>query len=223
MLNSVTKTEAAYQNLRWNILTGSLTPGLSMNQELLARELGVSSTPVREALRRLESEGLVRFAAHSTVNVAPVSLRELDDLYEIRSVLDPLAGRLTAAVAPDEQLQTITTMVHSDRVTLSDKNLFEGNRAFHRAVYAACGNSELVGVLDHLWDRTERYRYILVATRLDESASTHDHEEIAAALRGRDARRVSRLLASHVKRSHDLMRSALEHAERARGDPQQRP
>ena len=84
MLNSVTKTEAAYQNLRWNILTGSLAPGLGMNQETLARELGVSPTPVREALRRLESEGLVRFAAHSTVNVAPLSLRELDELYQVR-------------------------------------------------------------------------------------------------------------------------------------------
>jgi DNA-binding GntR family transcriptional regulator len=215
LLNSVTKTEAAYQNLRWNILTGSLAPGLGMNQETLARELGVSPTPVREALRRLESEGLVRFAAHSTVNVAPLSLRELDELYQVRSVLDPLAARLTAAVASDEELHAIGATLHAETGDVSDERLFEHNRAFHRAVYAGCGNSELVAVLDHLWDRTERYRYILVTTRVDESASGHDHQEIADALRRRDLRHVSRLLAAHVKRSHDLTRATLERAERS--------
>ena len=217
MFNSVTKTEAAYQNLRWNILTGSLAPGLSVNQEALARDLGVSPTPVREALRRLESEGLVRFAAHSTVMVKALSLRELDELYQIRSVLDPLAGRLTAAEAPDEELTAISALARPQPGAVSDKHLFELNRVFHRAVYAACGNSELVEVLDHLWDRTERYRYTLVSTRVDESASRHDHHEIAEALVKRDGRHVSRLLAAHVKRAHDLTRSTLETAERTDG------
>ena len=122
-------------------------------------------------------------------------------------MLDPLAARMTAAVASDTELHAIGATLHAEPGAVSDERLFEHNRAFHRAVYVGCGNSELVAVLDHLWDRTERYRYILVTTRIDKSASGHDHQEIADALRRRDLRHVSRLLAAHVKRSHDLTRS----------------
>lgn len=146
--------------------------------------------------------------------MAPLSLRELDELYQVRSVLDPLAARLTAAVASDEELHAIGATLHAGPGADSDEGLFEHNRGFHRAVYAGCGNSELVAVLDHLWDRTERYRYILITARVDESKSGHDHQEIADALRRRDLRHVSRLLAAHVKRSHDLTRATLERAER---------
>jgi DNA-binding GntR family transcriptional regulator len=217
LLGSLTKTEAAYQDLRWRILSGSLAPGISMNQEVLARDLGVSSTPVREALRRLESEGFVRFAAHSTVNVPPLSLRELDELYEVRSTLDPQAARLAASAASNEQIEAIKTMLHASSYTISNEKRFDSNREFHRAIYSASGNSELVALLEQLWDRTERYRYILIATRVDEVTSTKDHVRIVAALKHRDSDGIARLLEEHTRRSHDLTRDMLARSGHADG------
>lgn len=96
MLANLTKAEAVYRETRWRVLTGALPPGTPVNQAELAAEFRMSPTPIREALRRLESEGLVVFIAHTMVTVSPLDLKELDDLYVIRVALDPLAGRLAA-------------------------------------------------------------------------------------------------------------------------------
>src|SRR6266516_989273 len=87
-----TKAEAVYDVIRRRILSGALEPSAPLNQEALAPEFGVSVTPVREAVRRLEAEGLVRFQAHKSVVVAPLSLDELTEIYDIRLTLDPYAA-----------------------------------------------------------------------------------------------------------------------------------
>src|SRR6266545_115587 len=92
-----TKAEAAYEEIRQRILAGIFEPSAALNQEALAPELGVSVTPVREAVRRLEAEGLVRFEAHKTVIVAPLSRTELSELYDIRLKLDPYAAQLATS------------------------------------------------------------------------------------------------------------------------------
>ena len=205
VLRTITKAEAVHQEIRWRILSGALVPGATVNQEELARELGVSATPVREALRRLESEGLVRFMAHTTVRVPLLSLRELDELYAIRLSLDPLAARLATTNAKAEEIEAIQTVLVEAAPDGQGRDRFDSNRAFHRAVYAASGNLELVALLERLWDRTERYRYILVTTREDEPAAARDHSLIAEAIAGGNADLAGRLLATHVQRSHEII------------------
>lgn len=104
MLANLTKAEAVYRETRWRILTGALPPATPVNQAELAAEFQMSPTPIREALRRLESEGLVVFIAHTMVTVSPLDLKELDDLYVIRVALDPLAGRLAAVNRTDDDV-----------------------------------------------------------------------------------------------------------------------
>jgi len=96
-LQTVTKAEAVYIETRSRILKGTLAPGSAVNQEALAAELGVSITPLREALRRLEMEGLIRVEAHRTMTITPLTSRELDETYAIRTQLDPFAAGLAAA------------------------------------------------------------------------------------------------------------------------------
>jgi len=201
----MTKAEAAYQELRWRILTGVLSPDAMMNQEELARELGVSATPLREALRRLESEDLVQVVAHSIVRVSPLSRREFDELYAIRLLLDPQAARLAAEIAKPEEINQMLKLASESSPGTQSRDRFEANRAFHRAVYSASGNLELAALLDRLWDRTERYRFILVAAGADEPASTRDHSQIAETIAKRDGELAASLLATHVKRSHDMI------------------
>lgn len=205
VLRAITKTEAVYSEIRWHILTGELPPGSTLKKDALARDLGVSVTPVREALRRLESEGLVYFMAHSTVRIPPLSLEELDDLYAIRLQLDPFAAKLAATASSRHQAERLLDVLgQSNRGKARDR--FETNRAFHRAVYYASGNRELSQLLDQLWDRTERYRYILIAKGIDEHASSTEHLEIAQAILERNSKAAADVLKRHVQRARDLIR-----------------
>ena len=217
MLANLTKAEAVYRETRWRILTGALRPGIPVNQAELATEFQMSPTPIREALRRLESEGLVVFIAHTMVTVSPLDLKELDDLYVMRVALDPLAGRLAALNRTADDVARLTDFLDPP-VSGDPRHRFEHNREFHRAVFSASGNQQLTRHLDQLWDRTERYRIVLVANEVDGSAryerdhSDDDHRAIATAVFDGDADGVSDLLKVHVQRSHDLIRAMLEPA-----------
>jgi DNA-binding GntR family transcriptional regulator len=209
MLTVPTKAEAAYVEVRWRILTGVLVPDTTMNQEAIARELGVSITPLREALRRLESEGLVRFVAHSTVRIPPLDIRELDELYAIRSRLDPFAAELAAANGSPELNRQLLKILDQPPANGQPDDEFKANRAFHRALYFASGNAELGGLLDHLWDRTERYRFVLVASGNAQRTSSQEHQALALAVAHRDVAGAAELMAHHVKLSHNLIRAVL--------------
>jgi DNA-binding GntR family transcriptional regulator len=208
-LQAVTKAGAVYLETRGRILTGALPPGLNVNQEQLAADLGVSITPLREALRRLEMEGLIRLEAHRTVVIAPLTGRELDELYVIRIELDSLAAGLASAKAPDAQLAAIGELARQKPAKEPVAQL-ERNRAFHRAIYASCGNGALIAYLDQLWDRTDRYRLILVKEELVlGAASRQDHIDIADAVADRDADRAARLTRTHIARSRALIASIM--------------
>ena len=197
----VTKAEAVYLETRSRILTGILVPGLEVNQEALASDLGVSITPLREALRRLEMEGLIRLEAHRTVVIAALTSQELDELHVIRMELDSLAARLAATKASDAQVALIGQLARRKAVTDPVVQL-ERNRSFHRAVYASCGNNALITYLDQLWDRTDRYRLILVREELVEGpVSAQDHIDIAEAIATRHSERAARCMRDHIAAS----------------------
>jgi len=200
-LQTITKAEAVYLETRARILTGALSPGLQVNQEALSASLGVSITPLREALRRLEMEGFARLEAHRTVVIAPLTGRELDELYVIRIELDALAAGLAAAKASATQVLLIGELARRKAVKDPLAQL-ERNRWFHRAIYASCQNAALIAYLDQLWDRTDRYRFILVKQELlDGPVSTQEHIDIADAVAARDAERAALLTRNHIARS----------------------
>jgi DNA-binding GntR family transcriptional regulator len=206
---AVTKAEAVYLETRARILTGVLWPSLEVNQEALAADLGVSITPLREALRRLEMEGLIRLEAHRTVVIMPLTSSELDELYVIRMELDSLAAGLAAIKAPAAQLTLIGQLARRKAVKDPVAQL-ERNRAFHRAIYASCENGSLITYLDQLWDRTDRYRLVLVKEELiGGSASPQDHIDIADAVANRDADRAARLTRDHIAGSRALIASIM--------------
>jgi len=214
MIGNLTKAEAVYRATRWRIVTGTLPPATAVNQAELAGEFGVSQTPVREALLRLESEGLVVFLAHSMVKVSPLDLQELDELYAIRVNLDSFAGQLAAANCTPEDVARLKGLLASNTTADLGERMHR-NLEFHRSIYRSSGNKQLTRLLDQLWDRTERYRIVLVANEADgqqyqRSHSDDDHWAIATALFEGDGEKVAALLHHHVQQSHDLIRSMLE-------------
>ena len=201
-LQTVTKAEAVYLETRSRILKGTLAPGSAVNQEALAADLGVSITPLREALRRLEMEGLIRLEAHRTMSITPLTSRELNEMYAIRTELDPFAAGLAARNASEVQLEIIYRLARQKAVNDPVLQL-ERNRGFHRAMYSSCGNSALINLLEQLWDRTDRYRLILIREELlRRSTSQQDHVDLADALAARKADLAARLMRAHIERSH---------------------
>lgn len=197
----LTKTDMAYWQVRQEILDGTLAPGTSLDQEALAVRLGLSTTPVREALRRLESERLVVGRAHRDTFVAELSPELLADTYAVRLNLDPMAVTLAASSADDETLKGIGELA---RVRPSDDptDQLQQNRALHRAIYAACGNEVLIEILDLLWDRSDRYRMITIKEERDVDKLRSEHVAIADAVAARNGKLAAKLMTAHITESH---------------------
>jgi DNA-binding GntR family transcriptional regulator len=208
MVNVRTKAEAVYQELSARILDGSMQPGSTVRQETLAGALGVSITPLREALRRLESDGLVILEAHRTLTVAPLSAAEVRELYAVRLQLDPFAAGLAAQMASAAVLDRIELLARRPMKTTARARL-KTNREFHQAIYYAAGNRTLAEMLDRLWDRTDRYRMIVVQVESEERKVEREHREIATALRARDVALSTRLMHDHVA---ETLRLVEQHA-----------
>ncbi len=201
-----TKSERAYNQVRELILSGELAPGTVLNQAILAREIGISTTPLREALRRLKQQGLVELDAHRDARVAPLDAAEARDLLELRQNLDPLAAGLAAQRRTATDLEEIRDSL--GRLESLPRNpsaaQLAGHRHFHAAIYRASHNALLVETLEGLWDKTDRYRrHALEVERSPEelAARAEEHRLMVEAISDRDADAASELMRRHVETS----------------------
>lgn len=193
-----TKADVAYRQIRSEIVEGELEPGAQLDQEALAVRLGLSTTPVREALSRLESEELIINRPHRRTVVAPLSFTLLQQTYAVRLALDPLAAALAAEHATDEQRAAIRELVEMEPQSGGAVAYLHHNRLLHRSIYAASGNAVLVQTLDVLWDRSDRYRMATLRDALVIVLANDEHAAIAAAVIGREGQEASDLMAKHV-------------------------
>jgi DNA-binding GntR family transcriptional regulator len=175
-----TKSDFAYRTLREKILSGEFAPGQVLNQATLARTIGISTTPLREALRRLKSERLVELDAHRDARVTELSPEEARDLLEVRRSLDPLAAALAAERRTKADIADIRDAARGVEPLLHDFGVDHliAHRRFHTAIYRASHNDLLIATLDGLWDKADRYRRVGLATERsqaerDEKAAEH--------------------------------------------------
>lgn len=190
-----------YVELRQRILSAALAPGAAINQEHLAAEMGVSTTPLREALRRLESDGLVTLLAHREAIVSPLDPAELTAVYEVRESLDPLAAALAAERYTEDDARAIRKATDRARRPGREDRLTV-NRRYHASIYGACQNPVLIETLDALWDRSDRYRRA-VGFMATEPAIQDEHEAIAQAVLARRADESAKLMRAHIRRTRE--------------------
>jgi DNA-binding GntR family transcriptional regulator len=207
----LTKTELAYQHIRREIIEGVLSPETVLDQEALAERLGLSTTPVREALRLLESEHLVTSRRHRNTVVTGLDPDMLEDTYAVRLALDPLAVSLAAtnATEPDRALiGRLAEQRHDDASAVENLNQ---NRALHRAIYAASGNTTLTQILDTLWDRSDRYRMVTLGNEDTAQIAHHEHYAIATAVLAGEGEKAATLMHDHVAASLQRIRTEARH------------
>ncbi|HEY9358041.1 MAG TPA: GntR family transcriptional regulator [Arthrobacter sp.] len=201
---ALSKNAYAYEELRRRILTGDIPQGSVLNQVQLAHEIGVSTTPLREALRRLAAEGLVQLESHRDARVASLTADEARDLYVIRENLDPLAAGLAAESRTPADVDRIQAAL--EQLTplhdTADLGAMTVHREFHRTIYTASHNPLLTGILEGLWDKADRYRQIGLQSRTDSEKDRirvqEEHVEIADAVIAGDAARAREAMHRHV-------------------------
>lgn len=208
-----TAQAAVLAELRARILSGALAPGIALRQDDLAAELGVSRVPLREALRILESEGHVTYAAHRGYRVADLSLADLTEIYRLRAVIeDDLArasvttlseGDLVALGAAHDQLAALERLPDPDLALLA-----AANRAFHWAILRPGPRAHRL--LTTLWDASDAYRAHWFAARTNVERGAREHAQLVAAAKHRDAAAVVRLLDEHRSGAVAALREVLE-------------
>ena len=201
-------TAQAYETVRQAIINSDLAPGQIVSQVRLAAELNVSRTPLREALRRLQSEGLLEGDFNRRLRVAPLTVDDLEQVAAMRVMLESLGVQASVPLLSEADLARAAEALDSmDAVwssTASSRQFNVHHRIFHTTLFSAAGTRMRTN-LEELWDHAERYRAVYRNSANDRVALTniaHDeHAAILAAARARDADRCGRLIATHLART----------------------
>lgn len=201
----------AYARLKKDILTNALPPGFQAPEPEIAARLGMSRTPVREALIRLEAEGLVELIPRRGARVLPVVASDMQEIYEILATLEPTAAAHLAARHPTiEELEALEAAMREMESALDQNDLevwAAADDCFHRELLRLHGNKRLKGIASALYDQAHRARMVTLRMRDKPVRSTQEHRDILNFLISGDAEGVRNVFVEHRKRaSTELLR-----------------
>ena len=195
----VPQGQGAYRRLLDDIRDGLLLPGTRLRETDLADRLGISRTPVREAIRQLEADGLVVHLPRQGATIRSLDYAEVIELYEMRAVLEGTAARLAARVASDVELAELTSLNTALATDPAGPDAQQINRQFHRTVLDAARNRFLVKSMNAL----RKTMMILGPTTLSDparaAAAVAEHAALLAALQARDATAAEAAMRTHVE------------------------
>ena len=187
--------EKVYEALRREITDGSLLPGDLLKERELADLYGVSKTPVREALSLLEQENLVKAIPRAGYMVTQLTLRDVQEVHQLRITLESMAARLAAENITDEELEELEAMT----ATSDPQEALLFNHRFHSVIARASGNARLAKMIEQLLDDTDRWAALDVA-RLTPTVLLIGHQAELEALRTRDPDIAEKAMREHVQR-----------------------
>jgi DNA-binding GntR family transcriptional regulator len=208
----LTAQQAAVTWLRRAIAEGELAPGDRIGQDAVAGRIGVSLIPVREALRALESEGVVTYAARKGYVVTELDLADLEEIYHLRALLERDAVERGLPCANDDDLDELEALADACREAGGDGDVpaaLAANRRFHFKLYALASSEHEQRLIRLLWDGTEAYRAIYYGTPAGEDDADRAHRAIVAAARDRDVARCVAELAAHREQALTALRTVL--------------
>ena len=204
----------AYETLKAQILDNTLGAGDQYLESELSERLGVSRTPIREAMIRLESEGLVELSPRHGMRVLPVSPSDMRDIYQILTALESTAAEQIAAQKPSaaELAPILATCVAMEKA-LEANDLMEwaaADERFHKLLLELAGNPRLAAICLNFWDQTHRVRMITLRLRPKPISSTKDHRALIRAIQRGDAEAARRLHRAHRARGGAMQVELLE-------------
>jgi DNA-binding GntR family transcriptional regulator len=203
--------DRVHRELRDMAMTFRFLPGERLNEAILAKELGVSRTPLREALNRLSMEGFLNFSANNGFFRKPLDVKEIFDLYEFRMHLELSGVQLSVERATDEQLAEIEKFSNEsarEEASRTIDDLVTLDEQFHEMLMNLNGNVQMLNSLRNINARIQFVRWLDMTERRSETQSQHKH--IVRALRNRDRRESGRLITEHITRRLDQIFDRVE-------------
>ena len=201
--------DVVFNTLREAILKGELKPGERLMEMHLANKLGVSRTPIREAIRMLEQEGLAVTIPRRGAQVAKITEKDLQDVLEVRDALDELAVACACERMTDEQFtQLKKAMVAFEAATKTDdvRTIVETDEAFHDVIYAAAANPKLENIINSAREQMYRYRYEYVKDTSVYKQLIEEHKAIMKGFENRDVEYVKAIMHTHLANQIEAVR-----------------
>ena len=208
--------DVVFNTLRQAILKGELKPGERLMEIQLAKRLGVSRTPVREAIRKLELEGLVLMIPRKGAEVAEITVKDLEDVLQVRTALEELAVKDACANITDMQLEELKKANEEFKRALEGDNLMDCGKAdmkFHEIIYDATNNRRLIQILNNLREQMYRYRMEYLKDRNMYPVLLKEHEAIREALNEHDRERAGMAIRVHIENQKESIINSLEEKE----------
>ena len=207
--------EVVFLTLRRQILKGNLKPGERLMEISLANKLGVSRTPIREAIRKLEHEGLVVMVPRRGAHVSGITRQELNDVLEIRRSLDVLAVRKAVECMTQKDIRELRAAEEAFAILVEKKDadltaLGEADEHFHDVIYQGTNNRRLLQILNNLREQMYRFRVEYLKDTEIRQSLVREHDAIVKALEDRDAEEAERLIGLHVDNQWRTMSRALD-------------
>jgi DNA-binding GntR family transcriptional regulator len=193
----------AYESLKDWILSGFLVPGEKIDQDEAARKLNLSRMPIRSALDRLASEGLVVKVPHRGVIVSPLSDVSLNHLFDVRAQMEAIAVMITTASATDSAIDKLYNMLNYQQ-DVGDNTLstiLEQNRSFHRFIVQLSENDVLLKLFDSIWEQCERYRRIYFQVPNSNVRILKEHRRIVDLIAHRKIQNAADYMVEHTRAS----------------------
>lgn len=200
--------EVVFHTLREAILTGELEPGEHLMEVKLANKLGVSRTPVREAIRKLELEGLVVMTPRRSAEVAKITKEDLIDVLEVRKVLESLAIELSCKNRSEEDLIKLKENLKSFKLYINKNSVTEiatTDVQFHEIIYNSTGNRRLNQILYNLREQMYRYRLEYIKDRQTRKNLILEHDEIIQSIQERDIDRAKKAILIHIEKQEETI------------------
>ena len=193
--------DVVFKTLREAILKGDLAPGERLMEIKLANQLGVSRTPIREAIRKLELEGLVVMVPRKGAEVAKITEKDLRDVLEVRASLEELAISLACERITDEKIAELKEALEQFRTVIKGKDvtkIAQMDVALHDVIFEATQNARLVQMVNNLREQMYRYRLEYLKDFSTHSRLDEEHVKIFEAVSARDIERATALIREHI-------------------------
>ena len=200
--------ELVFEVLREAIISGQLAPGERLMEIQLAEELGVSRTPVREAIRKLELEELVLMVPRKGAYVASLSMKDVVEVFEIRGALEGLAAALAAERITEEELESLQRQLVKSAEMIGNADLqgmVEADTGFHQILYQASRNERLAQIINNLREQIQRFRQTSLSYPGRMKIALEEHREIVDAVSARDPEMARKLAQDHIENAENSM------------------
>lgn len=208
--------DQVYALLKNDIILCKLTPGAEATEEGLAERYGFGRAPVRAALSRLGQEGLVSAIPRRGYLVSPITVKAVQEIFDLRLVLEPLAVRAATGRVDVQKLRTFNSRPSMPDSGRQNLRFLKTNREFHAEIIQSCGNERLIRILSGLFDEMDRLLHVglfserdTVVMRVNHEEQAHQHHAIIEALDGGDPVAAEKATRDHIQGSRDLVLKAI--------------